>query len=115
MSLSILLRCIDLEQTRKFYESVLCFEVSSTAENTITVAKSDARLVFTSQDLWSSQPGFSGTIYVTVTDLDEYFSIVESKAPIAWPLQVMPYGSREFAVTDCNGYLIAFHQDARRQ
>lgn len=114
MSLSILLRCFDIEQTRNFYESVLCFGVASTAENTITVTKSGARLVFTSQELWNKPPGFSGTIYITVADVDEYFSVVASRASVAWPLQAMPYGSREFAVTDCNGYLIAFQQDAGR-
>ncbi len=115
MSLSILLRCSDIEQTREYYESVLGFVVAFTAENTITVTKSGARLVFTSQDLWSRPAGFSGTIYITLADVDEYFSCVAGKASVAWPLQVMSYGSREFAVTDCNGYLIAFRQDAGRQ
>ncbi len=111
MSLSILLRCLDIEQTRKFYESVLCFSVAATTENTITVTKGGARIVFRSQDLWSRPPSFSGTIYITVADVVEYFSIVSSKVPVAWPLQAMPYGSREFAIGDCNGYLIAFQQD----
>lgn len=112
MSLSILLRCLDLEQTRTFYESVLGFTVAATAENTMTVTKAGANLVFTQQDLWNLKPSFSGTIYITVADVDDYFSRIVGNAPIAWPLQSMPYGSREFAITDCNGYLIAFQQDA---
>ena len=112
MSLSILLRCLDIEETRNFYESVLCFSVASTAEKTITVTQGGAHLVFTSQDMWSTTLGFSGTIYITVADVDQYFSTIASRASVAWPLQAMPYGSREFAITDCNGYLIAFQQDA---
>ncbi|MDP9899697.1 VOC family protein [Variovorax ginsengisoli] len=114
MSLSILLRCFDIEQTREFYESVLCCVVASTAENTITVTKGGAHLIFTSQDLWSATPGFSGTIYITVADVDQYFSTIASKASVAWPLQTMPYGGREFAITDCNGYLLAFQQEGSR-
>ena len=115
MSLSILLRCLDVEQTRTFYESVLGFSVAATAGNTITVTKAGANLVFTKEDLWNSSPSFSGTIYITVADVDQYFSSIACNATVAWPLQSMPYGSREFAITDCNGYLIAFQQDASKQ
>lgn len=110
MSLSILLQCFDTQQTRDFYQSVLGFDAFSSADGTITVFKDGARLVFTNRDLWQRAPGFSGTIYLAIEDVDRYFSAIEGKAPIAWPLQDMPYGSREFAVTDCNGYLIAFQQ-----
>lgn len=114
MSLSILLRCIDVEQTRTFYESTLGFSVASTAGNTITASKFGANLVFTTEDLWSLKPTFSGTVYITVADVDQYFSRIADIAPVAWPLQLMPYGSREFAITDCNGYLIAFQKDASK-
>ncbi|CAN7218303.1 VOC family protein [Acidovorax sp. LjRoot129] len=110
MTLSILLRCFEIEQTRNFYESVLGFSAISTADSTITVSKDGARLVFTDRDLWHANPILSGTIYLTVADVDEYFSIIKDKTSIAWPLQDMTYGSREFAVADCNGYLIAFQQ-----
>ncbi|AGW93965.1 hypothetical protein N234_28435 [Ralstonia pickettii DTP0602] len=39
MPLPLLLRCSDLKQTREFYESVLAFSVSESAEHTITVEK----------------------------------------------------------------------------
>ncbi|MBD9390986.1 VOC family protein [Acidovorax sp. ACV01] len=110
MSLSILLRCFDIEQTRNFYESVLGFSTASTAGSTITVSKNRARLIFTDRDLWRTNPIISGTIYLTVADVDWYFFAIKDKTSIAWPLQDMPYGSREFSVADCNGYLLAFQQ-----
>ena len=115
MSLTILLRCYDVEQTRTFYESVLGFSIASTAENTITVTKDGANLIFTKEDLWNLNPSFSGTMYITVEDIDEYFSRIAGIAPVAWPLQSMPYGIREFAITDCNGYVIAFQHDVSKQ
>jgi predicted enzyme related to lactoylglutathione lyase len=115
MSVFILLRCLDIGQTRTFYESVLGFNVVLTMENTITVTNAGANLVFTNEDLWHLNPSLSGTIYITVADIDQYFYRIASNAPVAWPLQSMPYGSREFAIIDCNGYLIAFQQDASKQ
>lgn len=110
MSLTILLRCHDTEQTRIFYESVLGFHTTATADGTFTVAQHGAQIIFTSQDLWQKPPGLSGTIYIHVKDVEEYFATLQNNGCVAWPLQAMPYGGKEFAVTDCNGYLVAFRQ-----
>jgi len=45
-----------------------------------------------------------------VPDVDAYYATVKDAASVAWPLQDMPYGSREFGVVDCNGYHLAFQQ-----
>lgn len=111
MSLSILLRCVDLQSTRDFYQSVLGFGSAATLENTLAVSKDDAHLVFTSQDLWNHEPRMSGTIYITIVDVDAYFAAIKDHVTVAWALQDMPYGSREFAIVDCNGNLIAFQQE----
>jgi predicted enzyme related to lactoylglutathione lyase len=112
MPLTILLRCRDVEETREFYQSALGFNVRDTAEGTFTAEYCGGVLIFTSGDLWKSQPGFSGTIYFTVPDADGYFAAVKDKVAIAWPIQNMPHGSREFGVKDCNGYHLAFQQQA---
>lgn len=111
MGLSVLLRCIDLETTRDFYQSVLGFENTTAQENTLSVSKGGACLVFTAQDLWKLEPRLSGTIYITVADVDAYFAAIKEGVTVAWALQDMPYGSREFAIVDCNGYLLAFQQE----
>ena len=110
MSLTILLRCHDTKQTRIFYESVLGFHTTATAEDTVTVANHGAQLIFTSQDLWQKPPVLTGTIYIHVEDVEEYFATLQNNGCVAWPLQAMPHGGKEFAVTDCNGYLVAFRQ-----
>jgi predicted enzyme related to lactoylglutathione lyase len=112
MSVSLLLRCNNIEETRAFYTSVLGFAVSASAEGSLTAAKYGGKLVFTAQDLWKSGPVCSGTIYFTVPDVDDCYAAIKDKAAIAWPLQDMSYGSREFGVTDCNGYTLAFQQQA---
>ncbi|MBK4992695.1 bleomycin resistance family protein [Pseudomonas sp. S37] len=52
----------------------------------------------------------SATFYLHVADVEQYFDGVKDNAQVAWPLQDMPYGSREFGVRDCNGYYLAFAQ-----
>jgi len=114
MPLTILLRCKDLDETRTFYSSVLGFSIADTAEDTLTVEKNGGKLIFTKQDLWHSDPVCSGTIYFTIPDTDEYYAMVKHRAKISWPIQEMPYGSREFGLNDCNGYSLAFQQDRSR-
>ncbi len=110
MSLTLLLRCQDLEQTRTYYCDTLGFEVSDSAQGTLTVCLQDCSIVFTPEDLWRAPVQCSGTIYLGIADVQAYFQQVHDKAEIAWPLQDMPYGSREFGVRDCNGYWLGFAQ-----
>lgn len=112
MTLAVLLRCQDLCATRRFYEQVLGFDARDTAEGTLTAALGGARLIFTEQDLWDGAVGCSGTFYFTVADVDGYFGRVRDRVQLAWPLQDMPYGSREFGIRDCNGYGLAFQAAA---
>jgi predicted enzyme related to lactoylglutathione lyase len=114
MPLTILLRCHDLEETRQFYQSKLGFNVRDSDECTLTAERQGGTLIFTPGDFWNSPPGFSGTIYFTVPDADGYFASVKDKVAVAWPIQDMSYGSREFGVRDCNGYHLGFQQQAQQ-
>lgn len=110
MPLTILLRCRDLEDTRRFYQSALGFDVCDGDGGTLVAEHHGGALIFTSDDLWDGPPGFSGTLYFTVPDAESYFAVVKHKVAVAWPLQEMSYGSREFGIKDCNGYFLAFQQ-----
>ncbi|MFO1205919.1 MAG: bleomycin resistance family protein [Burkholderiales bacterium] len=109
MTLTLLLHSRNLEETREFYGSMLGFNVRDSAGDTLTVERGGGRLIFTTGNLWSDA-GFAGTIYFTVPDVDGYFASIRDKVDVAWPLQDMSYGSREFGIRDCNGYYLAFQQ-----
>ena len=109
MTLSVLLRCEDLAATREFYAG-LGFEVSPKVEDPLIVALEGAAMLFTELDPWKKRIGCSGTIYFAVNDVDAFYARVPRGVEIAWPLQNMDYGSREFGLVDCNGYHIAFQQ-----
>jgi predicted enzyme related to lactoylglutathione lyase len=108
MTLSLLLKCADLEETKAFYSEILEFDVSDTPEETCTVRKSGASIIFTADDLWEGHPHCTGTLYFFLPDVDEYYDAVKHKAFVRWPLEDMSYGLREFGVKDCNGYTLAF-------
>ncbi|MDH1628741.1 VOC family protein [Pseudomonas mosselii] len=110
MPIAPLLRCTDLDATRRHYRDVLQFTVTDTAQSTLTVQLHDCSLLFTEADLWRLAPGCAGTLYLVVEDVDGYYAQVRELADIAWPLHDTEYGSREFGVRDCNGYYLAFSQ-----
>lgn len=110
MPLTTLLRCNDLAGTASFYRDVLGFTVVESAESTITVSLEDCRLTFTEADIWGSPVGFSGTLYFAIGEVDRYWQSLQDQVEFAWPLQDLPYGSREFGLRDCNGYYLAFAQ-----
>lgn len=113
MPLSALLRCLNLDRTRDFYRGALGFDVREGPERTLTAARHGATLVFTAEDIWRGAIGFSGTLYFAEPDLDAYFATIKDAVEVAWPIQDMAYGSREFGIRDCNGYHLAFQQAAR--
>ena len=84
--------------------------MTDSLESTITVRLEDCSLPFSSQDIWASPAMFSGTLYFAISNVDRYYASVRDKTVSAWPLQEMPYGSREFGLRDCNGYCLAFTQ-----
>src|SRR5581483_6608781 len=114
MASVVLLRCLDLEQTRNFYRDSLGFDVTDTAEGTLSARLADGLLIFTTVDLWQAPPGAAATFYFAVTDVDAYFAAVKDKVTVSWPLQNMSYGSREFGIRDCNGHTLAFHAGAMK-
>ncbi|GLS05586.1 hypothetical protein GCM10007860_27430 [Chitiniphilus shinanonensis] len=112
MPQTVLLRCHDLETTRRYYQETLGFHARPTAAGTLTVERDGNSMIFTTEDLWGKPPGLSGTIYFTLADVDGYFAEIKDRVVVAWPVQNMPYGSREFGIEDCNGYYLAFQQGA---
>ncbi len=108
--MNLLLRCTDREATRAYYRDVLGFQVADGPEGSISATLEGGTLVFTEADLWDGPPRCTGTVYFFVPDLDAVFSRVQGRAELLWPPQVMSYGTREFAVRDCDGYVIAFAQ-----
>ena len=110
MTMNILLKCGRVAETKAFYSEILDFEVSDSAEGTCTVQKDGGTIIISDANLWAGPPHCTGTIYFFLADVDSYYEQIKSKAIVRWPLENTSYGTREFAVKDCNEYTLAFAQ-----
>ncbi len=108
MPINLVLKCHDVETTKSFYEDILEFNVSDSANGTCTVELEGGSIIFTSEELWSGYPKCTGTIYFFIDDVETYYKKVKDKAIVRWPLQKMDYGTLEFGVKDYDEYTVAF-------
>ncbi|HIA48890.1 MAG TPA: bleomycin resistance family protein [Candidatus Hydrogenedentes bacterium] len=108
MTMNLLMKCKNIEETKRFYRDTLDFNVSDTAEDTCTATKAQGTIVFTSGDMIQGSPNFSGTVYFFLPQVEEYFNTTKDSVEVQWPLQNMSYGTKEFGIKDCNGYHLAF-------
>ncbi len=56
------------------------------------------------------KPQFTGSLYITVDNVDELWNELWDRTLNCYELQTFDYGMREFAIYDNNGYLIQFGQ-----
>ncbi|MDX1569130.1 MAG: VOC family protein [Xanthomonadales bacterium] len=111
----------DLAGTIAFYTEVLGFEqtgrwdedeVPIWAELTLRNETDAARIwFFTGQIQDRPGPALSGVIYLFVDDVDAEAARIGGRATVSWGPEDQPYGLREFAVEDPNGYLVCLARD----
>ena len=109
------LKTNDLDQTVSFYRDLLGFSVGASwpgADPTSCILdQGNVHLSFTTDpNGWYSAPCLAGQLWIEVEDLMALHSKIVGKVKIEWGPEVYEYGRREFAIRDCNGYLLAFSQ-----
>lgn len=110
----------NLKQTIQFYAEVLGFECEGSfpdAENPCwaSLRKDEVVIMFSSRNAHSTieKPTMTGFLYLYPDDVDRAWELLKDKATIEYPIENFDYGMREFAIRDCNGYLIQFGQGIR--
>jgi uncharacterized glyoxalase superfamily protein PhnB len=58
-----------------------------------------------------AEPIMSGSLYMTVDDVEGIWQSVKDICKVCYPLEVFEYGMKEFAIYDNNGYLLQFGQE----
>ena len=43
--------------------------------------------------------------------MNAWWELLKDKAEVVYPIEDFEYGMREFAIKDCNGYMLQFGQD----
>lgn len=54
---------------------------------------------------------FTGSFYFNTDEVDKWWTALKDKTNVCYPIENFEYGMREFAVYDCNGYLLQFGQE----
>ena len=109
LSLVPMLQSGDLDRTEAWYAGTLGFRVTGRAEGWLRLERDGAALMFMRNDHLGA-PGATATQYVTVDDVDVLWDGVKAGISPEWGPETMPYGMREFAVRDPDGYLLSFGQ-----
>ena len=55
--------------------------------------------------------GFTGSFYFTTDDVEAMWQKLKDKARVCYDIETFPWGMREFAIYDNNGYLLQFGQE----
>jgi uncharacterized glyoxalase superfamily protein PhnB len=110
-----MLQVRNLQETIDFYSNHLGFELGDTwppggPACWCSMRLSRVRLMFYTDEHAQSLPTMTGVLYFYPEDVAECWGRLKSRAKVEWPLQDMPYGMREFAIRDCNGYILSFGQ-----
>lgn len=51
---------------------------------------------------------FTGSLYLRCNEVDLLWQRLKDVARVCYPIETFAYGMREFAVYDCNGFLLQF-------
>src|ERR1051326_9636590 len=111
-SLTPMLRTWDLPGTIEFYTRVLGFECESHEPDWgwTSLTYGTVSLMFSSPNEHEGDvaPAFTGSLYFRVREVDSLWSSLKDQARVCYPLETFPYGMREFAIYDNNGYVLQF-------
>lgn len=118
LNLTPILETEDVKSTIEFYVEILGFkqgEVIPNNENPTwtTLYKDNVYIMFARRNAHSTipRPLMSGSLYLYTDNVDELWNELKDKAEIEYPIENFDYGMREFAIRDCNGYLLQFGQN----
>jgi len=66
--------------------------------------------MFTSRNDHSiiEKPTMTGSLYFNTDNVDQIWEELKDKVTVEYPIEDFEYGMREFAIRDCNGYLLQF-------
>jgi uncharacterized glyoxalase superfamily protein PhnB len=106
----------DMKKTIEFYTNTLGFTCTGLEQDCWAILRRDeVEIMLATMNEHSNlkEPAFSGSLYVSTDDVEKSWSELKDKAQIEYPIETFDYGMREFAIRDCNGYIIQFGQAQR--
>ena len=104
----------DLEKTIEYYTKVLNFTYShfEPSEQWGYVIRDEVEIMFSKFEhlMPEGHPEFTGSLYINTDNADAWWELLKDKADVYYPIDNFSYNMREFAIKDCNGYILQFGQ-----
>ncbi len=115
----------DVNQTIDFYKNMLGFEVLATVPETgqfnwAMLKQGDVEMQFQTRASLSEEiPTFKDraiggalTLYIDIENVTQLHASLKDKVTIVQDMHTTFYGTQEFAIQDCNGFILSFSQGA---
>jgi len=122
-SLTPNIMAIHLNRTVEFYRDVLGFTLTASVPQEgryewAAMRRDDVEIMFQARrslaseipSLESVPIGGSLTFYIRVNDVRDLYAAIRDRVTIVQDLHETFYHSHEFAIRDCNGYILVFAQ-----
>ena len=102
----------DVKRTIEYYVGVLGFKFGDYIEelNWGFVLRDEVQFMFSKppQSVKYNSSQFTGSLYLNTDDVDSWWAYLKDKVEIVYPIDDFAYLMREFAIKDCNGYILQF-------
>ncbi len=115
----------DVNRTIAFYKELLGFELNQTVPETgqfewASMKCGEVEIMFQAESslaqdipaLKEMDIGGSLTFYIQMAGIEELYGKVRDNVAIVQDMHTTFYGTRQFTIRDCNGYLLAFAESA---
>jgi len=107
-----MLRTWDVAATIAFYTDILGFECTgeSDEDGWAELVRDNVAIMLSgpNEHEGDTTPSFTGSLYITCSDVDEIWQGVRDHVKVCYPIEDFDYGMREFGIYDNNGYLLQF-------
>lgn len=105
----------DVRATIDWYVNTLGFSEAAYKEDLQwgEVEKDGTAIMFSkpTAHLSYTGPQFSGSFYMATDDVEAMWQALKNTPLVYYGLETFDYGMKEFAIKDCNGYILQFGQD----
>lgn len=103
----------DVRATIDYYVSILGFDEANYVEDIGwgSIEKHNVEIMLSKPNdhtSFNNGPQFTGSFYLLTDDVDAWWGFLKDRATVFYPIEDFNYGMREFAIKDCNGYILQF-------
>jgi len=125
--LSPILWTKDLAASIQFYTNILGFRAQSNFPNFASLQKGNVEIMLVlpveepedcedpdNKEQFFEKPTLTGSIYITVTGVDDIWSSVKDRVIIESSIADREYGMRDFSIRDNNGYELVFGENIEK-